>query len=127
MVRLISFGYGHLGGQAPPAAERTEDVRTRLRDPAAARDILDLDGRDVRVQRVVLGTPGARELLVNLAAHVALPAGPKSIAVGCVGGKHRAAALIEILGGELRDRGIEVEIEHLHVDLPRLAAGAVKA
>ncbi|MCL6293241.1 hypothetical protein [Streptomyces sp. 43Y-GA-1] len=43
-IRLISFGYLHLptgpdGQPVPPAADRIEDVRDRLRDPAAARDI----------------------------------------------------------------------------------------
>ncbi|MGW4995429.1 hypothetical protein ACWEQ3_49075 [Streptomyces mirabilis] len=41
-IRLISFGYLHLptgpdGQPVPPAADRIEDVRDRLRDPAAAR------------------------------------------------------------------------------------------
>lgn len=61
-IRLISFGYPHLHGAPPPEADRVEDVRTRLSDPAAAKDILDLDGRDPRVQDIVLSTPGVREL-----------------------------------------------------------------
>lgn len=76
-IRLTSFGYLHLptgpdGQPIPPAADRIEDVRDRLRDPAAARDILDLDGLNPRVQNVVLNTPGARELLANLAAYAGL-------------------------------------------------------
>ncbi|MGW7047060.1 RapZ C-terminal domain-containing protein [Streptomyces avermitilis] len=74
------------GSPVPPAADRIEDVRDRLRDPAAARDILDLDGLNPRVQDIVLATPGARELLANLAD---LPAGPRRIAIGCAGGRHR--------------------------------------
>jgi len=97
-IRLISFGYLHLptgpdGSPVPPAADRIEDVRARLRDPAAARDILDLDGFHPRVQDVVLNTPGARELLANLANladYADLPAGPRRIAIGCAGGRHRA-------------------------------------
>ncbi|MFC9622074.1 hypothetical protein ACFTXM_19470 [Streptomyces sp. NPDC056930] len=57
-IRLTSFGYLHLptgpdGSPVPPAADRIEDVRDRLRDPAAARDILGLDGLNCRVQDVV--------------------------------------------------------------------------
>ncbi|MFE3150033.1 hypothetical protein ACFXJ6_25805 [Streptomyces sp. NPDC059218] len=68
VIRIISFGCLHLptdptGRPIPPAADRVEDVRDRLRDPAAARDILDLDGVHPRVQDVVLNTPGARELI----------------------------------------------------------------
>ncbi|WP_221355389.1 RapZ C-terminal domain-containing protein [Streptomyces beigongshangae] len=124
-VRLISFGYLHLptdpdGQPVLPAADRIEDVRDRLRDPAVARDILDLDGFHPRVQAVVLNTPGARELLANLTDYAALPAGPRRIAIGCAGGRHRACGLTEILAHELRDRGREVEVEHLHAHLPRV-------
>ncbi|MFJ7069778.1 hypothetical protein [Streptomyces sp. NPDC101115] len=91
-IRLTSFGYLHLptgpdGQPIPPAADRIEDVRDRLRDPAAARDILDLDGLNPRVQAIVLNTPGAHELLANLADYADLPAGPRYIAIGCAGGK----------------------------------------
>ncbi|MDL5206561.1 hypothetical protein [Streptomyces sp. ALI-76-A] len=97
-ISLIFFGYLHLptdpdGQPVPPAADRIEDVRDRLRDPAAARDILDLDGFHPRVQAVVLNTPGARELLANLADYADLPAGPSRIAIGCSGGRHRACGL----------------------------------
>ncbi|WP_106973008.1 RapZ C-terminal domain-containing protein [Streptomyces anulatus] len=124
-IHLISFGYLHLptgpdGQPVPPAADRIEDVRNRLRDPAAARDILDLDGFHPRVQDVVLNTLGARELLANLADYADLPAGPRRIAIGCAGGRHRACGLTEILARELRDRGRQVEIEHLHAHLPRV-------
>ncbi|MFJ9675291.1 hypothetical protein ACIRP5_31425 [Streptomyces sp. NPDC101221] len=124
-IRLISFGYLHLptspdGSPIPPAADRIEDVRDRLRDPAAARDILDLDGLNPRVQDVVLHTPGAAELLANLADHANLPAGPSRIAIGCAGGRHRASGLTELLARELRDRGREVVVEHLHVRQPRV-------
>ncbi|MGC4986653.1 RapZ C-terminal domain-containing protein [Streptomyces sp. DT193] len=120
-IRLISFGYLHLptgpdGSPVPPAADRIEDVR----DPAAAHDILDLDGFHPRVQDIVLGTPGARELLANLADYATLPAGPRRIAIGCAGGKHRACSLTELLAHALRDCGREVEVEHLHVHLPRV-------
>ncbi|MFE7935430.1 hypothetical protein ACFU6S_43240 [Streptomyces sp. NPDC057456] len=42
LIRLISFGYLHLptspdSSPVPSAADRIEDVRDRLRDPAAAR------------------------------------------------------------------------------------------
>lgn len=125
-IRLTSFGYLHLptgpdGQPVPPAADRIEDVRDRLRDPAAARDILDLDGLDPRVQDVVLATPGTRELLANLTDYAALPAGPHRIAIGCAGGRHRGASgLTELLARALRDRGREVVVEHLHVHLPRV-------
>ncbi|MDW8807545.1 hypothetical protein P1P68_22835 [Streptomyces scabiei] len=122
VITLTSFGFLHLprdteGGPVPPKADRIEDVRDRLRDPAAARDILDLDGLDPRVQAVVLDTPGARELLADYAA---LPVGPHRVAIGCAGGRPRASGLTELLARALRDRGRQVEVEHLHVHLPRV-------
>lgn len=123
MLTLTSFGYLHLTG-APPEADRLEDVRDRLRDPAAARAILDLDGRDARVQDVVLGTTGARELLANLVEYAMLPAGPTRIAIGCAGGRHRAASLVELLAQALREGGRQVVVEHLHIDRPRVLRAA---
>ncbi|MEV0537206.1 RNase adapter RapZ [Kitasatospora sp. NPDC050463] len=119
-IRLISFGFLHLNGGPPPTADRVEDVRERLRDPAAARGILDLDGFHPRVQQIVLNTPGAPELIDNLVAYAMLPAGPRTIAIGCAGGRHRACGLTEILARGLRSRGRQVEVEHLHVHLPRV-------
>ncbi|MEU5314401.1 hypothetical protein [Streptomyces sp. NPDC021562] len=90
-IELVSFGFLHLdtdsqGRPVLPRADRIEDVRDRLRDPAAARTILDLDGHHPHVQDVVLATPGARELLDNLTDYATGPAGPRRIAVGCAGG-----------------------------------------
>lgn len=126
VVRLISFGFLHLpktpcGQPIPPVADRIEDVRDVLRDPAAARVILDLDGHDLRVQQVVLNTPGARELLDDLTTYVLRsPASPRTLAIGCSGGKHRAAALVVLLARELRERGLQVHVRHLHAHLPRV-------
>ncbi|MFJ9662141.1 hypothetical protein ACIRPR_29745 [Streptomyces griseoflavus] len=93
-ITLTSVGYLHQptdadGYPTPPTADPIEDVRERLCDPAVARDIVDLHGRDPRVQAVVIATPGASKFLDNLTAHALLPAGPRRIAVGCAGGKHR--------------------------------------
>ncbi|MBK3567837.1 RNase adapter RapZ [Streptomyces sp. MBT62] len=124
-IELTSFGYLHQptgtdGQPVPLTADRTEDVRQRLRDPAAARNILDLDGRHPDVQAVVLATPGAPELLDNLTAYALLPAGPRRIAIGCAGGKHRACALVELLAPRILEHGIPVTIRHLHAHLPRV-------
>jgi RNase adaptor protein for sRNA GlmZ degradation len=118
VLTLTSFGFLH--GQ-PPKADRVEDVRERLRDPAAARDIIDLDGRDARVQQVVAGTPGALDLIDNLVAYaLTSSAPPQRIAIGCSGGRHRAPALVEMLAERLRAGQVRVEVEHLHVHLPIL-------
>jgi RNase adaptor protein for sRNA GlmZ degradation len=121
-IRLISFGYLHLDDGPPPQADRIEDVRDRLRDPAAARNVLDLDGFHPRVQAIVLATPGARDLLDDLTRYAdTLPADrPRRIAVGCAGGRHRACGLIELLAARLHERGHLVAVEHRHAHLPRV-------
>lgn len=124
-IELVSFGFlyldtDHQGRPVLPHADRIEDVRDRLRDPAAARTILDLDGHHPRVQDVVLATPGARELLDNLTDYAALPAGPRRIAIGCAGGRHRACALTELLAQRLTDRHVPTAVKHLHAHLPHV-------
>lgn len=58
-IVLVSFGFLHLetdhqGRPVLPEADRVEDVRDRLHEPAATRDILDLDGHH-RPGRMTLG------------------------------------------------------------------------
>ncbi|GLZ43512.1 RNase adapter RapZ [Actinokineospora sp. NBRC 105648] len=120
-VQLISFGYLH----QRPEAEVVVDVRLSLRDPAVRTDLLDLTGQDPRVRAVVLDTPGARDLLGALLAHVhalrALPPDrPRRIAIGCAGGRHRSVALVDALAAALAERGVTGTVEHLHVHLPRV-------
>ncbi|GAB3914385.1 hypothetical protein GCM10029964_125700 [Kibdelosporangium lantanae] len=61
-VEMISFGYLH--GDVPDA-ERVVDVRDTLRDPAAARHILDLTGHNNKVRTVVWNTPALRTWYVS--------------------------------------------------------------
>ncbi|GAA2211625.1 RNase adapter RapZ [Nonomuraea monospora] len=122
---MISFGYLHQPTKPDgPEADRIEDVRERLRDPAVAKEILDLDGLHPRVQDIILNTPGAPEPIDNLVAYALVPTGPKVIALGCAGGKHRAAGLVELTARRVPGRGREVEAEHLHVHLPRVLGRA---
>ncbi|MFI7696978.1 hypothetical protein ACIBQ6_48475 [Nonomuraea sp. NPDC049655] len=67
----------------------------------------------------MLGTPGA-EVVDTLVAYVMLPAGPRSIAIGCIGGKHRACGLVEILAARLREHGQAVDVDHRRAHLPRV-------
>ena len=102
---LISFGFLHLPTGIPPRADRLEDVRNRLRDPAAARDILDLDATHPRVREIVLRTPGADTLLRNLVRY-AEECEPRIVAIGCAEGRHRAPALVMLLAKRLRQRDV---------------------
>jgi RNase adaptor protein for sRNA GlmZ degradation len=120
-VRLISFGYLH--GPAPEA-DLTLDVRRTLRDPATIRDagLLDSDGRNPDVQNVVLATPGGPEAIDTLTRFVATQSIHRItvLAVGCGGGKHRSAGLTELAAIQLRAVGYEVDVQHLHIHLPRV-------
>jgi UPF0042 nucleotide-binding protein len=121
-LRLISFGYLHA---APPSADRIVDVRGRLRDPAGYHQILAMleqgpvDGRQPPVRDIVLRTPGADELLDELAAFVTAD-GVASVAVGCSQGHDRSVAVVELLAERARAAGRTVVVEHRHVDLPRV-------
>jgi UPF0042 nucleotide-binding protein len=125
-LRLISFGYLHLGADAgPPAADRVEDVRTRLEDPAAYQEVLAMleqgpvDGRDPRVQEIVMGTAGATELLGDLVSY-AMDRTAVTVAIGCGQGHDRSVGLVELAAARARERGRRVAVEHWHVDLPRV-------
>lgn len=120
-VEIISFGYLH--GPAPEA-DLTFDVRRYLSDPAAVRDtgLLDCDGRDDEVRRVVLDTWGAPETIdLTLGFVLAFPHGHRCvIAFGCAGGRHRSVALAEVAAEDLRTMEFNVTVRHLHVHLPRV-------
>ncbi|MFJ9855300.1 hypothetical protein [Streptomyces sp. NPDC101150] len=55
---------------------------------------------------------------------VEITAGPRRIAIGCAGGRHRASGLTELLARALRERGRDVEVQHLYVRLPRVLKAA---
>lgn len=113
VVEIITFGYLH--GQ-PPQADVTFDVRRFLRDPAAIAGLLDKDGTDPDVQNAVMRTDGAPETLdsiLHFASGFPFHKGHKLIAaVGCAGGKHRAATLGEETTTRLRQLGYIVTLTH---------------
>lgn len=118
---VISFGYGH---GDPPQADITLDARRHLRNPHADPAMRELTGLHSRVRHHVLTTPGAR----NLIGHAAAMASDLltdvanerwrlvTVAVGCVGGRHRSVALAEEIAAELRAGGVGVETEHRDLD-----------
>lgn len=118
-VELISFGYLH--GDAPDA-DLVMDVRDIMRDPAAARDILDLDGRDQRVSAVVLATRNASSVMSQAFDAVERMPSDRAlrIAIGCAGGRHRSVALVEAIAAVLRDFMIPVTVDHRDVHRPRV-------
>lgn len=125
-VQVLSFGYGH----APaPQADITIDTRRHLRNPHHDQAMRQLTGLDRPVRSHVLTTPGApaivrhtiacvRDLLADLGND---PGTTLTVAVGCVGGRHRSVAIAEEIAAGLRQRGISVQIEHRDVAKPVIA------
>lgn len=119
-VTIVSFGYGH---QAPPEADIVLDLRRHFRDPHVNPELRYLTARDEPVQTAVAGTAGIAELVSATAqavcAYLSGPsAQPVSVACGCVGGRHRAPAVAQMLTERLRTVGFPVTVQHRDIDRP---------
>ncbi len=94
-VEVVSFGYGH--GPAPEA-HAIFDVRAHFKDLHVNPALRYLTAEDAQVLAAVMGTPGIPRLVNSIAATAhafcrgAAP-DPVAVAVGCVGGRHRSAAI----------------------------------
>jgi RNase adaptor protein for sRNA GlmZ degradation len=118
LYRLISFGYLH---NQPPEADLLLDVRRTMHDPSAlGEDLAHRDGRDDRLQQVVMAHPTAEAVVHIATVYVdTMSFQDKScvIAIGCSHGRHRSVALVERLAAELTRHGFPVEKRHLRLEL----------
>jgi UPF0042 nucleotide-binding protein len=97
-----------------------------FRDPHVSPELRQLTAYDAAVRRAMMDTPGIRELVVALVAAVeAYLAGPSAsdvtVAVGCAGGRHRAATTAAALDAVLRgdqDQAAEYGLASLAADRP---------
>lgn len=137
-VAITSFGYLH--GQEP-ASHICYDLRQQFRDPHLRPELRYLTARDAAVRETVMRTAGIILLVHAMAATVdAYLAGPRqdeplTVAVGCAGGRHRAATVTsalaaalsgdaalatEYLVGDLAEqyagRGLAVDLHHRDLD-----------
>lgn len=116
-IEVVSFGYLH---GAPPAAHLTIDLRTHFRDPHVTPALRYMTAYDAEVRTAVLATPGIPEVVSAASAAVLAylsgpSAGPVTVAVGCAGGRHRAATVaLELarLLGALLDGPVQVTAAH---------------
>lgn len=121
-ITVISFGYLH--GE-PPEAHVTLDLRAHFRDPHFDPALKNLSARDAEVTDAVLATPGI-PVLIDAAARIAgaYCSGPSAsdhqlvIAVGCSGGRHRAATVAAELYNILSVRSYSVRIAHRDLSKP---------
>lgn len=139
-VTIASFGYPH---SEPPPADLLGDLRRHFRDPHVSPELRHLTAHDDAVRRAVMATDGIPALVAALAAATdAYLAGPSagghvSVAVGCAGGRHRAAtvalALAAVLSGDQEQAatlglaaparqfaGRSITVDVLHRDLDKL-------
>lgn len=119
-IEITSFGFLH---DAPPAADLTIDVRHHFRDPHVSPELRHMTANDAPVRRAVLATAGVRSLIAALAAAVeAFTQGPSAatvtVAIGCAGGKHRAATMARELAAWLTRAGHAVVVHHRDIDKP---------
>jgi RNase adaptor protein for sRNA GlmZ degradation len=122
-LTITSFGYRH---DAPPPATVTVDLREILRDPHVSPRLRYLTANDAEVRELVWNTPGATALVADLIAlattllELATRTGiPTSLAIGCEGGRHRAAAFAMKTHNKFADLGDMVQLVHrdLHRDV----------
>ncbi|MFI0487551.1 ATPase [Actinomadura sp. 9N215] len=120
-ISITTFGYLH---DPAPAAHITLDLRGHFRDPHVSPELRYLTARDAAVHLAVLRTPGIGRLLDAAAAAVlAYLDGPSprpvTIALGCSGGRHRAAVAGDVLATMLaEEHGLAVTLTHRDLDKP---------
>jgi UPF0042 nucleotide-binding protein len=120
VVNLISFGFRY---GTPPSAELLFDVRF-LANPYFEERLRWLTGQAPEVSEYVLKTQRGsalqerlRELLgFLLPLYDAEGKAYVTIGIGCTGGRHRSVVVAEVLAGELRAAGREVNVEHRDVE-----------
>lgn len=118
-VSVTTFGYLHPDGA--PQAHITLDLRVHFKDPHVSPELRYMTAHDEPVRRAVMDTPGIKPLITATAeavrAFLAGPsAGPVTVAVGCAGGRHRAATVGMALTEALREDGQAVALVHRDLD-----------
>lgn len=118
-LHVVSFGYGH----APaPHADIVVDVRDWFRDPNIDPALRALTGADSRVVAKVLDTDGVYDFLLALFDLTAVLLRQRgrtvTVAVGCVGGRHRSVVIAGMLADRFEAVGWPVRVTHRDVGLP---------
>lgn len=118
-LRITSFGYLH---GAAPIAHITLDLRHHFRDPHIRPELRYLTAHDQEVRDAVMATDGIEQLIQAAEAMVgAYLAGPRqdepvTVAVGCAGGRHRAATVASVLAERCAARGLDTALVHRDLD-----------
>ncbi|MFD8706861.1 ATPase [Kitasatospora sp. NPDC059648] len=128
-MRVEITSFGHLHGPVPEA-EVVLDLRRHFRDPHVRTELRHKTAKDPEVREAVLSTPGIPELVAAaVAVAQAYAMGPQAeltpfrVAVGCAGGRHRAAAVAEALAEALAPHGLRARVQHRDLDKPVVEDG----
>ncbi len=121
---ITSFGYKK---SAPPSANVVFDVRF-LQNPYWVEELRPLSGKDQPVQDYVLKQELAQDFLMFLTTmlkkilpHMAERKIDRyTIALGCTGGQHRSATLVEALGKDLKTIFPEYKVTVAHRELDQV-------
>lgn len=120
-LRVVSYGTVHGGLPADIVPDIMVNVSDWFRDPHIDPELRELTGLDSRVVNKVLSTDGVYTLLNQLVAMSVLLANQKirtvTVAIGCVGGRHRSVVIADVLGLRL-STSYAVQVDHLHIDRP---------
>lgn len=119
-VTITSFGYLH---GDPPDAHLTLDLRHHFRDPHVSPELRHLTALDREVRQAVFDTPGIPALTEAMSDAVVAflrgpSAGPVQVAIGCAGGRHRAASVAMALQLDLADEGVGATVQHRDLHQP---------
>ncbi len=123
-ITITSFGYGH---SAPPPAHLTVDLRFLFRDPHIDPAMRQMTGLDQPVVDNVMAQPGATRFVSDLAQTVSglsIVRDTVTLAIGCVGGRHRSVVLAQCVAVWLDRHGYrQATVEHRDIDKPILTKG----
>lgn len=125
-VTVTSFGHK---AAPPPVANMVFDVRF-LKNPFWVPELRPLTGLDKPVRDYVLSQEAASEFLDSLMQLLGsllprfyeLEIYEFSIALGCTGGQHRSAALVEELAERLAERFPDYKIRRRHRELDEVSS-----
>lgn len=125
LVKVRIRTEGCLHPDFSPGDALTVDLSRALRNPHSDPSMRYRTGLDREVRQHVLTTPGARQvidrtvdrILAAMTYHDALGE-VTDVLIYCKGGRHRSVAIAEAVAVELRTMGVNVEVEHRHIDRP---------
>lgn len=114
-IEITTFGFRH--GPAPEGSHIVLDLRQHFRDPHVSKELRYLTAEDEAVRENVLATPGVAQVITATLMMVhAYSEDPKEhplrIAVGCAGGRHRAATVGMTIERRLRLMGVKATLTH---------------